>query len=40
VLHLLGFDHQTAADARKMEIHESSLMTLLGHPDPYAGQIS
>jgi len=36
VLHLLGFDHDTARDARRMESRETALMAALGYPDPYA----
>jgi len=36
VLHLLGFDHRTAAEARRMESREIALMATLGYPDPYA----
>ena len=35
VLHLLGFDHQNAADARLMESRETALLAALGYPDPY-----
>ncbi len=35
VLHLLGFDHQNEADARRMEGLESELLSALGFPDPY-----
>jgi probable rRNA maturation factor len=34
-LHLLGFDHQTDAQAEKMEGLESRIMTLMKLPDPY-----
>ena len=34
-LHLLGFDHQTDADADLMEGIESRILTKLGIPDPY-----
>lgn len=36
VLHLLGYDHQTATDAEKMEALEVRLLADLGMPDPYA----
>lgn len=35
VLHLQGFDHQTAAEARKMESREISVLKTLGVGDPY-----
>ncbi|MBX3702430.1 MAG: rRNA maturation RNase YbeY [Steroidobacteraceae bacterium] len=34
-LHLLGFDHQRAADARRMEGRERALLARLGFADPY-----
>ena len=34
-LHLLGFDHQTDADAALMEGLETEILTQLGQPDPY-----
>ncbi|MGB5132523.1 MAG: rRNA maturation RNase YbeY, partial [Steroidobacteraceae bacterium] len=34
-LHLLGFDHQHAADARRMEGRERELLAKLGFADPY-----
>jgi len=34
-LHLLGFDHQRAADARRMEGRERELLARLGFADPY-----
>jgi len=36
VLHLLGFDHQSEAETRRMESRETSLLAGLGYPDPYA----
>jgi len=36
VLHLLGFDHETARAARKMEPLEASILGELGIKDPYA----
>ncbi len=36
VLHLLGYDHQRAADARVMENRERELLGAMGYPDPYA----
>ncbi len=38
VLHLLGFDHDNAADARVMERREAELLARLGFDDPYAGE--
>ncbi len=35
VLHLLGYDHQDAADASRMEGLESRILAALGMPDPY-----
>jgi probable rRNA maturation factor len=35
-LHLLGYDHQTAADALRMEGLERAILEQLGIPDPYA----
>jgi probable rRNA maturation factor len=35
VLHLLGYDHLTAAEAVTMESLETSLLAKLGVPDPY-----
>jgi probable rRNA maturation factor len=35
VLHLLGWDHQTEAEAEAMEAHERALLAALGRPDPY-----
>jgi probable rRNA maturation factor len=34
-LHLLGFDHERAKDARRMEGRERALLARLGIPDPY-----
>lgn len=36
-LHLLGYDHQNAADAGLMEGLERDILAQLGIPDPYAG---
>jgi probable rRNA maturation factor len=36
-LHLLGYDHQNAADAALMEELEREALAQLGIPDPYAG---
>ena len=35
-LHLQGFDHESAKDARVMEALETKLLASLGHGDPYA----
>jgi probable rRNA maturation factor len=35
VLHLIGYDHHSAADARRMESLETSILAELGVPDPY-----
>jgi len=35
-LHLLGFDHETDADAALMERVEAEILAVLGIPDPYA----
>ena len=35
MLHLQGFDHQRAADARRMETRETRLLARLGYADPY-----
>ena len=35
VLHLQGYDHETDADARRMEALETGLMVRLHYPDPY-----
>ena len=39
-LHLLGYDHETDRDARKMERLEVKILKGLGVPDPYADQDS
>ncbi len=35
-LHLVGFDHEHDADARRMERRETRILAGLGFPDPYA----
>ncbi len=35
VLHLLGYDHQTDADAKAMEGLEIAILGRLGFPNPY-----
>jgi probable rRNA maturation factor len=34
-LHLIGFDHETDADARRMETMETQILARLGVADPY-----
>ena len=36
-LHAQGFDHERAADAKKMEAREVELLAALGYRDPYRG---
>jgi probable rRNA maturation factor len=36
MLHLQGYDHERAADARRMEARERRVLAALGYPDPYA----
>lgn len=36
VLHLVGYDHQTEAEAEDMEALERDILASLGCPDPYA----
>jgi probable rRNA maturation factor len=36
VLHLLGFDHERHAEARKMAAREAQILDRLGFSDPYA----
>jgi probable rRNA maturation factor len=38
VLHLLGYDHGTDAEAEAMEALERSVLETLGVPDPYAAE--
>ncbi len=38
-LHLAGFDHETARDARTMEAQERELLATLGFADPYATKV-
>ena len=35
VLHLLGYDHMKAKDAKAMEKLECDILEILGYPDPY-----
>ncbi len=39
LLHLLGYDHQTNADAERMEALERDVLARLGVDDPYKDQI-
>ena len=34
-LHLIGFDHETAIEAQKMEVLEVNILRKLGVPNPY-----
>ena len=36
VLHLQGYDHERAKEARAMERQETGILATLGFPDPYA----
>jgi probable rRNA maturation factor len=36
MLHLQGFDHERAAEARRMESRERRVLAQLGYADPYA----
>jgi len=36
ILHLQGYDHDTARAARSMEARESAILAALGIPDPHA----
>ena len=38
-LHLLGYDHQIAAEANQMEMLETRILAKLGIADPYAATI-
>jgi probable rRNA maturation factor len=38
MLHLQGYDHQRARDAKVMEQLETEIVTRLGYPEPYAAQ--
>jgi ssRNA-specific RNase YbeY (16S rRNA maturation enzyme) len=33
---VLTFDYQRARDAKRMQARETTLLAVLGHPDPYA----
>jgi probable rRNA maturation factor len=38
ILHLQGYDHQRARDAKVMEQLETEIVTRLGYAEPYAAQ--
>jgi probable rRNA maturation factor len=38
-LHLLGFDHQNASDADRMEALETRILATMGIADPYASTV-
>ena len=40
VLHLAGFDHETGADAERMEAAEREILAKSGIPDPYGEEVS
>ncbi|MDE2161599.1 MAG: rRNA maturation RNase YbeY [Alphaproteobacteria bacterium] len=40
VLHLLGFDHQTARQAKAMESLETKILKVLGIADPYGRKVA
>jgi probable rRNA maturation factor len=39
-LHLLGYDHETASEAERMEALERRIMARLGAADPYAREVA
>jgi probable rRNA maturation factor len=39
-LHLLGYDHETAGEAERMEALESRIMARLGAVDPYPREVA
>jgi len=39
-LHLLGYDHETAGEAERMEALESRIMARLGAADPYPREVA
>jgi probable rRNA maturation factor len=38
-LHLIGYDHETDAEAERMEALETRILTRLGAGDPYAREV-
>ena len=38
-LHLIGYDHETDAEAERMEALEAKILTRLGVADPYACEV-
>lgn len=38
ILHLLGYDHETPAEAEVMERREARILAGLGYADPYAAE--
>jgi probable rRNA maturation factor len=38
LLHLLGYDHETDADAKVMETKERNVLAAIGLPDPYSDE--
>ena len=34
-LHAQGWDHEHAADAKRMQAREQAVLAALGYPDPY-----
>jgi probable rRNA maturation factor len=39
LLHLLGFDHESDADAEEMEELETDILAMMGVPDPHAAPL-
>ena len=38
-LHLIGYDHETDAEAERMEALETEILARLGVADPYAREV-